>query len=111
MKFLFVVFLFFGFNLLGCSHAAMRGSVAMKISDQEAHVCLGEKEVAAGDKVDLFKNICEPKRGGAYGGAISVCKKVKIGSGEVVKILNEHYSLVRVAQGVQFEEGTIVEKQ
>ena len=89
----------------------MRGSVAMKMNDREAHVCMGEKEVKAGDKVSLFKNVCEQKSNRRVGGELLDCKKVKVGEGEVTQVLNEHYSSIRVDQGVSFEEGTIVEKQ
>jgi len=93
--------------MVGCAHTTMRGTVAMKVNKREAHVCLGDNEVKAGDKVALFTNEC----GGAVGreGVIS-CKKVKIGGGQVLRTLNSHYSLIRVDSGVKFKEGTIVEK-
>lgn len=87
--------------LNGCAHGLMRGSVAMKISDQEAHVCMGDDQVKAGDKVALFKNVC--RKGGE-------CQKVRLGEGEVTRTLNNHYSVVKIQPGVTFEEGTIVEK-
>ena len=97
------------FTLTGCAHSTMRGSVAMKVSDSEAHVCMGEKEVNSGDKLVLFKNVCEA-RTFSKGGSFRTCKKVKIGVGVVERTLNEHYSLVKVEPGVEFEEGTIIEK-
>lgn len=100
--------------LVGCAHSTMRGTVAMKVSDQEAHVCMSDKEVKAGDKVALFKNECTGARAGGRsggGGEARSCKKVKVGEGEVERILNEHYSLVRVNPGVAFDEGTMVEKE
>jgi len=100
--------------LVGCAHGTMRGSVAMKASDDEAHVCMGDNEVKAGDKVALYKNVCTGGKGrgragdaGDFGG----CKKVALGDGVVERTLNEHYSVVKVSPGVQFEEGTIVEKK
>ena len=85
----------------------------MKISDTEAHVCMGEGEVKAGDKVAFYKNVCSaPKPGGRIDASVAVgCKKVMIGTGEISQTLNEHYSVVHIAPGVQFKEGTIVEKQ
>lgn len=94
--------------LSGCAHGTMRGSVAMKVNDQEGHVCLGENEVKAGDKVAFFVNECR-SRGGREN-ATDVCRKVKVGEGEVEKILNEHYSTVRAAKGVPLKEGMVVEK-
>ena len=96
-------------SLFGCAHSIMRGSVAMKASDNEAHVCLGDKEVKAGDRVALFKNQCT--RSGGKVGASDPCHKVRTGEGTVERTLNEHYSLVKVDPGVTFEEGTIVEKE
>ena len=98
--------------LTGCAHNLMRGSVAMKGNDQEAHVCLGDGEVKGGDKVTLYKNECTGVKGGGksgYGDARS-CTKVKLGFGTVERTLNEHYSVIKVDPGVQFEEGSIVEK-
>ena len=85
----------------------------MKGDDQEAHVCLGEGEVKGGDKVALYKNACTSSKASAgktgYGAA-STCTKVKLGEGIVERTLNEHYSVIKVNPGVQFEEGSIVEK-
>jgi hypothetical protein len=80
----------------------MRGSVAMKISETEAHVGLGDQEVKVGDKIILFKHSCI---GGSSG-----CRRVKVGEGEIIRTLNHHYSVARINPGVSFEEGTIVEK-
>jgi hypothetical protein len=100
--------------LSSCAHhSLMRGSVAMKENDREAHVCLGENEVKVGDRVAAFRNECK-SRGGqvAEKGSRGVsCKLEKIGEGKVVSILNDHYSTVEFDQGVPFEEGTVVQKE
>lgn len=83
-----------------CAHSNMRGSVAMKTAPGEAHVCLGNGEVAVGDKVAIFQNVCQGK----------TCTKTKVGEGQVTEILNDHYSVVK-ASGVSLEEGYIVERQ
>lgn len=114
MKVLKVLSLATMFALVGCAHSTMRGSVAMKASGDEAHVCMGDNEVKAGDKVALFKNVCTGAGSGGRSGDRSdsrSCKKVKLGDGVVERTLNEHYSVVKVDSGVQFEEGTVVEKQ
>lgn len=93
------------------SHSVMRGSVAMKVSDREAHVCMGKNEVKEGDKVIAFYNDCQkdtPDTRGAYGIA---CVKTKLGAGIVKKVLNDHYSVVEFEPGVKFTEGSFVEKQ
>lgn len=108
MKIKFVLILLVATALTGCAHSTMRGSVAMKVNAEEAHVCMGEKEVKVGDRVALFKNQCS--RSGGKVGSADPCHKVKIGEGSVERVLNEHYSVVKVNPGVQFEEGAIVEK-
>ncbi len=91
----------------------MRGTVVMKDENQEAHVCLGDNEVKPGDRVGLYKNVCLPPKEAAklsdptFGG----CKMVKLGDGRVVQSLNEHYSIVKVDPGVDFKEGSWVQKE
>lgn len=97
--------------LAGCSHGLMRGSVAMKVSDTEAHVCLDDTEAKVGDRVTLFKSRCSGGGGGKSGGQGRSCEKVQLGQGTVTEILNHHYSLVKFDAGVAFEEGTFVEKR
>ena len=94
--------------LFGCAHGTMRGSVAMKATDDEVHVCMGEDEVKAGDKVAFFFNRCTGA--GNRETLDRSCEKVRIGEGEVVRPLNEHYSVVRPNPGVKVQEGAIVEK-
>jgi hypothetical protein len=83
----------------------------MKVNDQEAHVCLGENDVKAGDKVTLYKNQCVGKGSGRYDVGAGGCTKVRLGEGTILRTLNEHYSIMKVDPQVAFEEGTIVEKQ
>lgn len=95
--------------LTGCTHGLMRGSVAMKVSDTEAHVCMENSKV--GERVTLFKNNCPNKGGARLGGSGGSCEKVQLGQGTVTEILNQHYSVVKFDSGVSFEEGTFVEKR
>lgn len=115
LKNLNLLLLFVSFmGLSNCAHSVMRGSVAMKTSENEAHVCLGKGEVSVGDRVDVYKNVCVQRSGVAsnyrIAGGVAVCEKKRIGMGIVEEILNEHYSVVKFDPGVAFEEGTIVEK-
>ena len=96
-------------GLSGCAHNVMRGSVAMKTSENEAHVCLGKGEVKAGDRVTLYQNVCD--KGGRASGGGGSCEKKEAGMGSVLEVLNEHYSVVRFDQGVRFAEGSFVEKK
>jgi hypothetical protein len=92
----------------GCGHMAARGSVVMKISETQAHVCMGDKEVAAGDRVQLVRNDCT-----AAGGKVPLserCKRVVVGQGQVTQVINEHYSVVDFPIGVPFKEGDSIEK-
>lgn len=95
--------------LAGCAHSTMRGSVAMKINDREAHVCMGNNEAKIGDKVTLYRNVC-PGKGGREGGSIGICRKETLGTGSVTELLNEHYSVVKFDSKVDFNESTFVEK-
>ena len=91
----------------GCAgnHSAMRGSVVMKMSDQEAHVCLGDGEVTVGDHVRLYNNVCAPD-----GSTKRVkCDKVYVADGTVTEVLNSHYSVVNFPAGTQFAAGETVE--
>lgn len=101
--------------LAGCAHGVMRGTVAMKTSDSEAHVCLGDGEVKPGDRVTLFRSVCSPKGPGSrpMSGKVAAgtCERIEIGKGTVEQLLNKHYSLVKFDTGVSFEEGTFVEKE
>jgi hypothetical protein len=101
---------------LSACAGANRGSVAMKIDDREAHICMGNDGVRAGDRVALFRVKCGGNSARArhnmgrsrVGG--SVCRRIKFGEGRVVRPLNEHCSVVEVDPGVEFEKGAIVEK-
>lgn len=102
-------------TLTGCAHGAMRGTVAMKTSDSEAHVCLGEGDVKPGDRVTLYRNVCatkgSPRAVGGRNIPVGTCERLELGKGTVEQAINKHYSLVKFDSGVTFEEGTFVEKQ
>jgi len=98
-----------GIALAGCAHSVMRGSVAMKISDTEAHVCMNKDEAKVGDHVVLYANVCSPKTPRDKGAL--ACVKTAKGHGVVTEIINDHYSLVKFDTGIKFEEGNFVEKQ
>lgn len=110
---IFLLIALFVLIITGCAHhSLMRGTVAMKISDTEAHVCINNFEVKEGERVTLFRNVC-PTKGERLVLAQTtgiVCKKVQVGMGTVTKILNEHYSIVKFDTGVTFDEGSFIEK-
>ena len=94
--------------LSGCAHSLMRGTVAMKVSETEAHVCLGEGQVKTGDKVAFLVNQCSG--GSGKTGTGRDCQLIKVGEGQVRQLLNNHYSIVKADAGVKLDEGTLVEK-
>lgn len=98
---------------VGCaSHSTMRGSVVMRVSPSDAHVCLGEGEVAVGDTVNLIHHDCAAKGNDKpwVGSAGERCRRQVVGTGQVVEVLNSHYSVVRFKPGVTFAEGDTIEK-
>jgi hypothetical protein len=90
----------------GCAshHAAMRGSVQMKVSDTEAHVCLSPDDVVVNDRVELYKQVC------TTAGKRTECKNEAVAEGVVTERLNDHYAVVTFPAGTWFEEkGYLVE--
>lgn len=100
MKLTFALFILIAVASCSTRHQRMQGSVAMKLSDTVAHVCLGEGQVSVGDRVTLFRNDCVGKK---------VCEKVPVGQGKITKNLNEHYSEVTLTNPAKFSEGNFVE--
>lgn len=88
----------------GCSHALMRGSIVMKTSETEAHVCLGRGEVSVGDSVHLLHNDC------SAASKPTQCRRVPIADGKVVQLFDDHYSLVRFPAGTEFAQGDTIER-
>lgn len=101
-KIFLVAAAFSALTFTGCAaHKGMRGTVAMKVNEQEAHVCLGKNEVSVGDKLNVFRTDCKSQ---------NRCLKVKVGEAKVTQVLDDHYSVAQFDPGVTFEEGTVVEK-
>ncbi|MFO0842274.1 MAG: hypothetical protein U0797_07720 [Gemmataceae bacterium] len=85
-----------------------RGVVAMKISDTAAHVCLNKDEVAVGDVVRLYRNVC---RNTPRSNLLPWnCEKRALATCVVTEVLNEHYSVVTLPAGTEFKEGDFVER-
>jgi len=81
-----------------------RGGVVMKVDGTEAHIRMSDNAVAVGDRVQFLRQRC------TGGGKLTRCHDEATGEGEVVKLLNAHYSVVRVRGGVLFDEGDRVER-
>lgn len=93
------------------AHHTTRGSVVMLVDAREAHVCMGEGEVRPGDAVRLIRHKCVDSHLDNGLPAPPRCTREVVGGGEVVQVLNEHYSVVRFAPGVVFAEGDTVERE
>lgn len=94
------------FTLSGCIATTPRGVVAMKISDDQAHVCIRKQDVQVGDVVTLYKNVCTRN---TTKPALSNCELKRTGTSTVTEKLNDHYSSVRLDKGVEVSEGDVVE--
>lgn len=85
--------------------AANPASVTMKIDPVLIQVNLGEREVSVGDRVAIFKRTC------TGGGKTPLCKKERVGGGSVARVLNDHYSEIKLDSGVHASEGYLVERE
>jgi hypothetical protein len=93
-------------TLAACAtgHEAMRGSVVMKVSGTEAHVCLLAGDARIGSRVQLYRHTCVTKYARSY-----QCEKQPVAVGTVSERMGDHYALVTFPQGTAFEEGYTVE--
>lgn len=93
-------------TVAGCAtgHEAMRGSVVMKVSDTEAHVCLFEQPARIGSQVQLYRHTCVTKYGKQYH-----CDKQPVALGTITQRIGDHYALVTFPKGTNYEEGFTVE--
>lgn len=109
----YCILLLFTVFALGCSHIHPRGTVVFLDNGKEGHVCLGHKEVKAGDKVQIYRSVCSPKEraGGRDGGSMTIsCEKKSIGEGVVIENTGEHFARIRSLGDIPLETGLIVEK-
>jgi len=94
-------------------HGAMNGSVIMKVSETEAHVCLFEKDAPVGTQVQLYRHSCKSQY--AQPGTPSssrtpyACEKQAVAIGTISQKMGGHYALVTFPQGTQYQEGYTVE--
>lgn len=96
--------------MTGCAHSGpAMGTVALKHSDTEADLYLHTENLKQGDKLAFFRSQCQTRESAR--GTRNVCNKVKVGSGEVLQVHNEHYSTVRVPASLQFDDSTVAEKE
>jgi hypothetical protein len=96
-------------TLAACAtgHEAMNGTVVMKVSETEAHVCIFGKDAPVGAQVQLFRHNCEMK-GGATPNRYE-CTKQQVAIGKIATKMGGHYALVTFPQGTKIEDGYTVE--
>ncbi|MFT6070457.1 MAG: hypothetical protein ACJAT2_000743 [Bacteriovoracaceae bacterium] len=82
----------------------------MKIDQKTVHICLGENEVKAKDRIIFYFNNCE-RNDPELKGLKALCRLQRIGSGVVSKTLNSHYSEVALDGDFQVSEGTLAQKE
>lgn len=92
-----------------CTHMPPKGIVAMKVTDNIAHVAM--KDVTPGEMVSLQTEICPPQIGGpSEGGAEGavVCRTKEVAQGVVSRIINNEYVEVEFPSDVILTEGQSV---
>lgn len=89
--------------LTGCTAQHSRGTVAMKITDTQAHVCVGNEFVHTGTSLEVLRNVCD--------GPKQTCKLTHVGQGTVTEVLNEHYSVAEFPAAIKVREGDLIEVQ
>lgn len=96
------------FFLSACAtqHIVPHGTVAMKVRDNVANVAI--HNVAAGDRIALLVNDCEPNIGPGEG-RDNLCRRRQVSEGVVSRIINEHYAQVRFPEGIKVSEGQMIE--
>ena len=73
----------------------------MKIDETEAHIGLGGNEVKPGDRLTLSRYVCSGQKN-------PVCHRKTIGSGGVVRLLNDTYSVAKFRAEAGVKEGDFV---
>ncbi len=90
----------------GC--AAMQDSVVAKVSDNRAEVSTRSNEVTVGDRVDIIRRVCREVN---TSDAVERCGTATVGSGEIVRVLDDRHSVARFPSGTDFNKGDVVEKR
>jgi hypothetical protein len=103
----------------GCSGSreTMRGSAVMKIDD-EAHISIGSDDgIKVGDTLTVYRTIIDARAGDpdnpqtyrTLEAKDITVQKLRVGEVKVIRIFNEHYSAVKLLEGL-IADGDIVEK-
>lgn len=107
-----VILLTAAMALSDCAHS-QKGTVTMKVSDEEAHVGLGANDVHPGDRIEIYGPCLSPKQRWANPDSVELggCNRAKLGEATIARVLNKDYSIVKVDPGVHFDEGALIRKK
>ena len=98
--------------LFSCAskHGSMRGTVALKISDENGVVCNEPDQIKVGDRYSIYNNECtKEKMDDEWARTTKVfCKLKKTGEVEITKLLNDHYAEFKTLSSIKFNEGSII---
>lgn len=89
-------------SLAACGHFEMSGTVVHKQNDLNATLCMNPGQVLVGQKVTVYRHDC------FIPPTAATCRKVEVSEGEVVQLLNDHYSTARFSNA-DFKVGDTVE--
>ena len=110
----FLVLVFTTVGACATGHSAMNGSVIMKVSETEAHVCLLDSDAPVGTRVQLYRHDCRSQyaKPGTPSSARApyACEKQAVAVGTISQKLGGHYVVVTFPQGTQYAEGYTIEK-
>lgn len=110
----FLALAFITVGACATGHSAMNGSVIMKASETEAHVCLLDSDAPVGTRVQLYRHECRSQyaKPGTPSSAKTpyVCEKQAVAVGTISQKIGGHYVVVTFPQGTQYEEGYTIEK-
>ncbi|QDK37589.1 hypothetical protein [Bdellovibrio sp. NC01] len=84
--------------------AAVQGKVSMKIDSSSAQIIVKNISVKEGDRVALYEETCQ-------GPKIELCRKTKVGTGVVSRVISQDASEIKVDGNVKLKEGLLIEKE
>ena len=84
--------------------SVQQGQVTMKIDSSHAQVSAKNLSIKEGDRVVIFEKTCQ-------GPKVQLCKKEKIGTGVVSRVINETASEIKVDGTAHLKAGLLIEKE
>ena len=96
----------------GCAHGHKDRDEAEDHHSRTHAISIGDPEVRAGDRIDIFRETCVLRPGPAHHTANTFrdCSRTRLGGGTVVEIKAQDHSQVLFDAGVPFEGNLVIEK-